>query len=134
MPTICLRCKKQLEAVPGQAPRCPECGGTRFSFVSARKAEQLLKEQSDPEPPADIRSIEEESLPAKQEEPISLEPTAPEEPMSAESIESIRIREPGMYDLNLLKLAESDERVILIGKDGNYRLDLSSMMRSKKKR
>ena len=54
--------------------------------------------------------------------------------MSAESIESIRIREPGKYDLNLLKLAESDERVILVGKDGNYRLDLSSMMRSKKKR
>ena len=50
-----------------------------------------------------------------------------------DSVESIRILEPGRYDLNLLKLAESDDRVIRVGKDAHYRLDLHSMMRTKKK-
>ena len=53
---------------------------------------------------------------------------------AAESIESINIIEPGRYNLNLLRLAESDDRVIQMGADGKYRLDLYSMMRHKKKR
>ncbi|MDD1730193.1 MAG: Zn-ribbon domain-containing protein, partial [Methanospirillum sp.] len=56
-----------------------------------------------------------------------------EEPLTTESVESIRIIEPGKYDLNLLRLVESDDRVIQVGKDGNYRLDLHSMIRSQKK-
>lgn len=50
-----------------------------------------------------------------------------------DSIESIRILEPGRYNLNLVRLAESDDRVIKVGADGKYRLDLNSMMRRKKK-
>lgn len=132
MPTICLRCKKRLEAVPGLAPRCPECGGTRFSFVSAKKAEELSAEPTEVQQAEETAEVETDHPVGQQ---VIIAPAAPEqEPLTADSVESIRILEPGKYDLNLLKLAESDDRVILMGKDGNYRLDLSSMVRSKKKR
>ena len=131
MPHICLRCKTRLESAPGLAPRCPVCGGTRFSFESARKEEKTTVPPETPEerpvctistPDADTR------ITGKDEETCE-----PEQPLNAESVESIRILEPGKYNLNLLKLAESDDRVIQVGKDGNYRLDLHSMIRTKKK-
>ena len=50
-----------------------------------------------------------------------------------DSIESIRILEPGRYDLNLSRLAESDDRVVRVGTEDTYRLDLHSMIRKKKK-
>jgi uncharacterized protein len=133
MPHICTRCKTHLEAAPGLAPRCPTCGGTRFVFESPRKAEAVaivpepITEKEHGEIFPDGESID---LPPKK-------PTTSNEPedlLTTESIESIRIMEPGKYDLNLVKLAESDDRVIQIGKDGNYRLDLHSMIRTQKKR
>ena len=131
MPHICLRCKTRLDAVEGLAPRCPACGGTKFSFVSARQNEDRGKEKI----PDETRS----SLTPDINQDIAPVPPAPEsreepsEPDTIDSIESIRILEPGRYDLNLLKLVESDDRVIKVGKDAHYRLDLNSMMRSKKK-
>jgi len=133
MPHICTRCKTRLEAAPGLAPRCPICGGTRFVFESPRKAEATAIV---PEPVTETKQGE--TFPDK--ESIDLPPEnstttdEPEDPLTTESIESIRIVEPGKYDLNLAKLAESDDRVIQIGKDGNYRLDLHSMISAQKKR
>ncbi|PWR72694.1 Zn-ribbon domain-containing protein [Methanospirillum lacunae] len=131
MPHICLRCKTRLEAAPGLAPRCPACGGTRFAFESPRKAEAAKALESvspiseePPQPTNDINiPVETRQVEEKQSEPLT-----------PESVESIRIVEPGKYDLNLLRLAESDDRVIQVGKDGNFRLDLNSMIRPKKKR
>jgi len=48
---------------------------------------------------------------------------------SHDRIESIRIISPGTYELNIEKLANSDERVVGIGTDGNYLLDLHSMIK-----
>ena len=48
---------------------------------------------------------------------------------SLDRIESIRIIAPGTYELNIEKLANSDERVVGIGTDGNYLLDLHSMIK-----
>ncbi len=131
MPHVCIRCKVRLTAAPGLAPRCPECGGTKFSFESDKRERtesnvQTPSETVTFETPDVIREIE--PVTPQKEDPDPLKPDA------TESIESIRILEPGKYDLNLLRLAESDDRVIRIGKDGNYRLDLHSMVRSKKKR
>lgn len=131
MPHICLRCKTRLEAAPGLAPRCPTCGGTRFAFESPRKAEAektTQPEQVSQEKPENAIVTD---CPSDECGPLSEKPT---EPLSPESVESIRIVEPGKYDLNLLKLAESDDRVIQVGKNGNFRLDLHSMIREKKKR
>ena len=47
-------------------------------------------------------------------------------------VESIRIIAPGTYELNIEKMARSDERVVGLGKEGSYALDLLSMAGSKK--
>jgi len=130
MPHICLRCKTRLEAAPGLAPRCPECGGTRFAFESPRKAEAAKAPQPELDIPQEPENADTDSIPVENK-PLPEENT---EPLTPESVESIRIVEPGKYDLNLLRLAESDDRVINLGKDGNFRLDLHSMMRQQKKR
>ncbi len=127
MPHICRRCKTRVDAVEGLAPRCPACGGTTFSYVSARRlAERESRETAEPEKSlTEPEGQPDPALPEKQQEDKNCE--------DPDSVESIRILEPGRYDLNLLKLAESDDRVIRVGKDANYRLDLLSMMRTKKK-
>ena len=131
MPHICLRCKTRLDAVEGLAPRCPACGGTKFSFVSARRNDERENKNT----PTDTRpsltpDLNQDKLPVPSSQESREESS---EPDTMDSIESIRILEPGRYDLNLLKLVESDDRVIKVGKDAHYRLDLSSMVRSKKK-
>lgn len=131
MPHICLRCKTRLEAAPGLAPRCPTCGGTRFAFESPRKAETAKAPESEPPIPQEpVQPVTDISITVKTRQPEE----KPVEPLTPGSVESIRIIEPGKYDLNLLRLAESDDRVIQVGKDGNFRLDLHSMIRPKKKR
>ncbi len=51
---------------------------------------------------------------------------------SGDSPESITIVRPGEYDINLVQMAQSPDRVIKIGSDGEYRLNLHSMVRKKK--
>ena len=47
-------------------------------------------------------------------------------------IESITVIRPGSYELNLEKLAESDELVVRMGSDDQYIVDIHSMNRSAK--
>ena len=47
-------------------------------------------------------------------------------------IESIRILGPGSYELNIEKLAKSDEFVVGLEKEGKYVVDILSMARKKK--
>jgi len=49
-------------------------------------------------------------------------------------IESIRVLNPGSYELNIEKLAESDELVVRVGNEEQYVVDILSMSKSKKKR
>ena len=42
-------------------------------------------------------------------------------------VETIRIVAPGSYELNLEKMAQSDERIVSVGKEGSYIIDLMSM-------
>jgi predicted nucleic acid-binding Zn-ribbon protein len=47
---------------------------------------------------------------------------------------SIRIQRPGSYEINLLQMSESSDRVIGVEKKGVYHLDLHSMVGKKKKK
>ena len=51
-------------------------------------------------------------------------------------VETIRIVGPGTYELNLEKMAKGDERIISVGKEGVYNIDLLSFTKDqlKKKR
>jgi predicted nucleic acid-binding Zn-ribbon protein len=49
-------------------------------------------------------------------------------------VETIRIVSPGSYELNLEKMAESDERIVSVGKEGSYIIDLMSMSKDEPKK
>ena len=48
-----------------------------------------------------------------------------------ERVESVRIVSKGTYELNLERLAESQDIIIGMGDDGKYMLDLPSMSKRK---
>jgi hypothetical protein len=49
-------------------------------------------------------------------------------------VETIRIVSPGSYELNLEKMAETDERIVSVGKEGSYIIDLMSMAKEEPKK
>ena len=49
-------------------------------------------------------------------------------------VESIRILSPGSYELNLKKLAETDDMVVGVGKDASYLVDIPSMGKKEEKK
>jgi len=99
---------------------CSQCGGKKFYYE--RPGATNRKTSAAPHTPA----------------PAAL-PTAParEEPDEEERrsrVESIRIVAPGTYELNIEKMARSDDRVVGLGREGSYAVDLLSMSGAKKKR
>jgi predicted nucleic acid-binding Zn-ribbon protein len=49
-------------------------------------------------------------------------------------VETIRIVGPGSYELNIEKMAQGDERIISVGKEGVYNIDLLSFTKGPKKK
>jgi predicted nucleic acid-binding Zn-ribbon protein len=102
---------------------CPSCGGKKFLYVSDRvRNVDVLEEKST----ADIvKEMKQEVLEIKSHGPAS-RPTD-----ILDRVESVRIVSPGKYELNLERLAESQD--VIIGVDeGKYLLDLPSMSKKKK--
>ncbi len=126
MPHICSQCKKRYDDVAELRNGCPACGCGRFEYVSGRGRREPGPVSEEPAENQD--NNEKAGQPAGSPSapiPYRADPDAPE---------SIRIIEPGRYDVNLLRLATSDDRVVKVGDEENYRLDLHSMMRKKKKK
>ena len=99
---------------------CSQCGGKKFYFERPGATKRKIS-AAEPAP-----------VPAAP-------PTAPlrEEPDEEERrsrVESIRIVSPGTYELNIEKMARSDDRVVGLGREGSYAVDLLSMSGAKKKR
>lgn len=125
MPHKCTQCGREFRDGSTEILRgCPSCGGKKFFYVSEKvRHKDVLEEKS-------ISEIAEET-----NEPI-LEVKTPEKPHADmyDRVESVRIVGPGSYELNIEKLARSDERVIGVGKDGSYVVDLISMSKAKGKK
>lgn len=123
MPHICTRCHNTYQSAKEFEHGCPHCGCMKFLF----KRDPLPS--SIPEP---VDHSESEQKPG----PVPDQRTEKnrKDGIDPASPETIRIIEPGMYDLNLLKLAESDDRVIRTTEDESFRLDLLSMGMKKKKK
>jgi len=68
------------------------------------------------------------------EEIMEIKPEIYSEVDIYDRIESIRVLNPGSYELNIEKLAESDELVVRVGNEEQYVVDILSMSKSKKKR
>ena len=103
---------------------CPSCGGKKFVYVSDRvKNADVLEEKS-------VQKIAEETkqevLEVHSEHPADLRPT-----YMLERVESVRIMGKGKYELNLERLADTQDIIIGMGGDGKYMLDLASMSKKK---
>lgn len=121
MPHKCANCGREYrngakELLAG----CAECGGKKFFFVPYVRRHEKKKE---PEPPKEVPA---ESSPAVDAE------ASPQIDAGLDKLESVRIVSPGTYELNISKMANSDERVVGIGRgEGSYIVDLLSMVKPK---
>jgi predicted nucleic acid-binding Zn-ribbon protein len=98
---------------------CSGCGGKKFYFERPVPRQKLSPHPSPP--------------PAGAERPEDAGPAPVDEDRSPR-VESIRIIAPGTYELNIEKMAECDDRVVGLGREGSYAVDLLSMAGKKKKK
>ncbi len=120
MPHKCVQCGRDYkDASPVILRGCESCGGRKFLYVGEndRNRDVLLEQSAE----ALAKEAPDQVLVVSTEQDGKTE--------SLDRIESIRIIAPGTYELNIEKLANSDERVVGIGTDGNYLLDLHSMIK-----
>ncbi|HJJ45616.1 MAG TPA: Zn-ribbon domain-containing protein [Methanocorpusculum sp.] len=128
MPHKCMKCGREfrdgsVEILKG----CPSCGGKKFVYVSDRiKNDDILREKTVAaiahETKQEVLEVRPESSPANNPADI------------LERVESVRIMGKGKYELNLERMAESQDVIIGMGTDGRYLMDLASMSKPRKKR
>lgn len=120
MPHKCVQCGRDYkDASPVILRGCESCGGRKFLYVGENdRNKDVMLEQS-------VEALAKEA--PDQVLVVNTEPY--EKTQYHDRVESIRIIAPGTYELNIEKLAYSDERVVGIGTEGNYLLDLHSMIK-----
>ncbi len=129
MPHKCTKCGREYKDGSTEILKgCESCGGKKFLYVKeAEIHKDVLEEKT-------IDEIAEES----NEEVLEIvEPKGKKQVEMYDRVETIRIVAPGSYELNLEKMAKTDERVVSVGKEGSYIIDLMSMSKEdpkKKKR
>jgi predicted nucleic acid-binding Zn-ribbon protein len=123
MPHKCVKCGREYPNASSEMVNgCESCGGKKFLYIRDEdRNRDVIEEKS-------IESIAKEN----HEEVIEIKKDTSSPDDVFNRVESIRIVEPGTYELNIEKLAKSDERVVGLGKDGSYAVDLLSMMRPRK--
>ncbi len=119
MPHKCTKCGREFEDGSTEILKgCPSCGGKKFLYVrESERHRDVLEEKA-------VSALAEEAGGAV------LEVRAEKEAECFDRVESIRILGPGSYELNIEKLARSDEVVVGLGHEGKYMVDISSMARS----
>ena len=123
MPHKCTKCGREYEDGSTEILKgCGSCGGKKFLYVRQEEIHRdMLEEKS-----------AEEIVTGKEEEILEVK-TAPDKGVEMyDRVETIRIVGPGTYELNLEKMAEGDERIISVGKEGVYNIDLLSFTRDEK--
>ena len=108
------------------------CGGKKFLYVKESEINKDVFEE---------KTIDEIAGESKEEVLEVVEPKikgkAKKEVEMFDRVETIRIVAPGSYELNIDKMAKSDERIVSVGdEEGSYIIDLMSMAKDvpKKKR
>lgn len=124
MPHKCTKCGREFEDGSTEILRgCPSCSGKKFLYVreSERHADVLEEKPIEQIAKESRRGVLEVRTPATKEVELF------------DRVESIRILGPGSYELNIEKLAKSDEVVVGLGKEGQYIVDIPSMARAERK-
>ena len=126
MPHKCTKCGREYKAGSTEILKgCASCGGKKFLYVKETEINKdVLEEKS-------ISEIADES----HEDILEIiEPKKKEQVEMYDRVETIRIVSPGTYELNLEKMAQSDQRIVSVGKEGTYIIDLMSMAKDQPKK
>jgi len=127
MPHKCTKCGREYKDGSTEILKgCESCGGKKFLFVKEEELNRdVLEEKS-------IEEIAEES----HEEVLEVVDSdkTPKQVEMYDRVETIRIVSPGSYELNLERMAASDERIVSVGKEGSYIIDLMSMAKEEPKK
>lgn len=123
MPHKCTKCGREFEDGSTEILRgCPSCGGKKFLFVKETDRHKDVLEEKN------IESIASET----KETPLEVKPENKREIEVYDRVESIRVLQPGSYELNIEKLAKSDEVVVRLGQEDRYAVDIISMAKDPK--
>lgn len=104
---------------------CAVCGGKKFYFERPQARDAGARTNTGAAPPPEPAHETAEHMESMAE---------PEKEDRFSRVESIRILGPGTYELNIEKMARSDDRVVGLGQEGSYAVDLLSMAGTKKKK
>ena len=119
MPHKCTKCGREYKDGSTEILKgCASCGGKKFLYVKDTEINKDVLEE---------KSIEEIARESHEEILQVVEPRTKQEVEMFDRVETIRIVSPGTYELNLEKMAQGDERIVSIGKEGSYIIDLMSM-------
>jgi hypothetical protein len=126
MPHKCTKCGREYKDGSTEILKgCASCGGKKFLYVKETEVNKDVLEE---------KSIEEIAKESREEILEIAEPKTKKEIEMYDRVETIRIVSPGTYELNLEKMAESDQRIVSVGKEGNYIIDLMSMAKDQPKK
>ncbi|MDD1694949.1 MAG: Zn-ribbon domain-containing protein [Methanoregula sp.] len=125
MPHKCTKCGREYKDGSTEILKgCESCGGKKFLYVKeAELNKDVLEEKT-------IDEIAEET----QQEVLEVAGPGKKQVEMYDRVETIRIVSPGSYELNLEKMAQSDERIVSVGKEGSYIIDLMSMVKDEPKK
>jgi hypothetical protein len=118
MPHKCTKCGREYKDGSTEILKgCASCGGKKFLYV---KEDQINRDVLEEKSIDDIAKESREII-------LEVEPKSKREVEMYDRVETIRIVAPGSYELNLEKMAQGDERIVSVGKEGSYIIDLMSM-------
>ncbi len=119
MPHKCTKCGREYKDGSTEILKgCASCGGKKFLYVKDTEINKDVLEE---------KSIEDIAKETHEEILQVVEPKTKQEVEMFDRVETIRIVSPGTYELNLEKMAQGDERIVSVGKEGSYIIDLMSM-------
>lgn len=119
MPHKCTKCGREYKDGSTEILKgCASCGGKKFLYVKDTEINKDVLEE---------KTIDEIAEETHEEVLEVVEPGTKKEVEMYDRVETIRIVSPGTYELNLEKMAQGDERIVSVGKEGNYIIDLMSM-------
>jgi predicted nucleic acid-binding Zn-ribbon protein len=127
MPHKCTKCGREYRDGSTEILKgCASCGGKKFLYVKEEELNEDVLEE---------KSIDELAVESKEKILEVVEPKSKKKEVEMyDRVETIRIVAPGSYELNLEKMAESDERIVSVGKEGSYIIDLMSMSKDERKK
>ena len=126
MPHKCTKCGREYKDGSTEILKgCASCGGKKFLYVKETELNKDVLEE---------KSIDELAQESREEILELPEPKTKQEVQMYDRVETIRIIAPGTYELNIEKMAQDDERIVSVGKEGSYIVDLMSMAKDEPKK